>query len=49
MDIVIVATGNLKAFSQAIQLVRKGGTIVMFGVPNKGDKISTVKVTIFEK
>ena len=46
VDIVIVATGNLKAFSQAIQLVRKGGTIVMFGVPNKGDKI---EIDILEK
>ena len=39
LDVVIIATGNLKALNQAIHLVRKGGTIVMFGVPNKGDKI----------
>ena len=49
VDIVIVATGNLKAFSQAIQLVRKGGTIVMFGVPNKGDKIEIDMSVIYSK
>jgi len=49
VDIVIVATGNLKALSQAIQLVRKGGTIVMFGVPNKGDKIEIDMSVIYSK
>jgi L-iditol 2-dehydrogenase len=49
VDIVIVATGNLKAFSQAIQLVRKGGTIVMFGVPSKDDKIEIDMSVIYSK
>jgi L-iditol 2-dehydrogenase len=49
VDIVIIATGNLKALSQAIQLVRKGGTIVMFGVPNKGDKIEIDMSVIYSK
>ena len=49
VDIVIVATGNLKAFSQAIQLVRKGGTIVMFGVPSKNDKIEIDMSVIYSK
>jgi L-iditol 2-dehydrogenase len=36
VDVAIVATSNLHAFQDAIKLVRKGGTVVMFGVPSKG-------------
>ena len=36
VDVAIVATSSLHAFQNAIKLVRKGGTVVMFGVPNKG-------------
>ena len=36
VDIAIVATGNLQALSSAIDLVRKGGTVVLFGVPSSG-------------
>ena len=39
VDVVIVATGNLKALQDAVTFVRKGGTIVMFGVPSKGANI----------
>jgi len=39
VDIAIVATGNLHAFEDAINLVRKGGTVLLFGVPSKGDKL----------
>ena len=39
VDVAIVATGNLNAFDSAINLVRKGGTIVMFGVPSKDASI----------
>ena len=35
VDVAIVATSNLHAFQDAIKLVRKGGTVVMFGVPSK--------------
>lgn len=35
VDIAIVATGSLDAFKDAITLVRKGGTVAMFGVPSK--------------
>ncbi len=35
-DIVIVATGNINAMMQAFELVRKGGKILIFGVPSKG-------------
>ena len=36
VDIAIVSTSSLHAFQDAIKLVRKGGTVVMFGVPSKG-------------
>ena len=49
VDVAIIATGNLKAFSQAIGLVRKGGTIVMFGVPNKGDQVEIDMSAVYSK
>ena len=49
VDVAIVATGNLEALSQAVHLVRKGGTIVMFGVPNKGDKIEIDMSIVYSK
>ncbi len=36
VDVVIVATSSLNAFQDALKLVRKGGSVVMFGVPSKG-------------
>ena len=36
VDIAIVSTSSLHALQDAIKLVRKGGTVVMFGVPSKG-------------
>jgi L-iditol 2-dehydrogenase len=36
VDVAIVATGSLQAVSNAIDVVRKGGTVVLFGVPSKG-------------
>ena len=36
VDVVIVATSSLNALKDAVNFVRKGGTIVMFGVPSKG-------------
>ena len=34
-DLVVVATGNQKAFTQSLSIVRKGGAIILFGVPAK--------------
>ena len=34
-DLVVVATGNQKAFTQSLRIVRKGGSIILFGVPAK--------------
>jgi len=35
VDIAIVATSSLKALDDAIEMVRKGGIVMMFGVPSK--------------
>ena len=40
VDICIVATGSTKALFQAFKLTRKGGKIILFGVPPKGSQIS---------
>ncbi|MGI0064326.1 MAG: zinc-dependent dehydrogenase [Nitrosopumilaceae archaeon] len=49
VDVVIVATGSLQALSNAIDLVRKGGTVVMFGVPSKDAMINLNMSIIYSK
>lgn len=49
VDIAIVATGNLNAILQAIEFVRKGGTIILFGVPTKDAKLSLDISKIYSK
>ena len=39
-DVSIVATGSMNAFDDAIKSTRKGGTIMMFGVPSKNSIIN---------
>jgi L-iditol 2-dehydrogenase len=39
-DICITATGNMQALLQSFDLTRKGGKIVLFGVPPKGSEMS---------
>jgi len=39
VDVVIVATSSLSAITQAIEFIRKGGTVVLFGVPSKDAKL----------
>ena len=36
VDLAVVATGSLGALQSAIDSVRYGGTVIMFGVPSKG-------------
>lgn len=38
-DAVIVATSSVKAIANAIAMVRNGGTIMLFGVPSRGDSL----------
>lgn len=49
VDIVIVSTSNLNALKDAINFVRKGGTIVMFGVPSKGAKVELDMSELYSK
>ena len=49
VDVAIVATGNLNALDSAINLVRKGGTIVMFGVPSKDASIDINMSNVYAK
>ena len=49
VDIAIVATSSLKALDDAIDMVRKGGTVMMFGVPSKGSTLDLDMSTIYSK
>ena len=49
VDIVVVSTGNLSAIEQSIDLVRKGGTIMLFGVPVKDARISLDISKVYSK
>ena len=49
VDVVIVATSSLNALKDAVGFVRKGGTIVMFGVPNKGANVELDMSEIYSK
>ena len=40
VDVCVVATDSMKAFLQSLDLTRKGGKIVLFGVPAKGSHVS---------
>ena len=49
VDVAIVATSSLKALDDAIDMVRKGGTVMMFGVPSKDAKIILNMSKIYSK
>ncbi len=49
VDVAIVATGSLTALEDAIDLVRKGGTVLMFGVPSKNATINLDMSKIYSK
>ena len=49
VDVVIVATSSLNALKDAVGFVRKGGTIVMFGVPSKGANVELDMSEIYSK
>ncbi|MFB5622170.1 MAG: zinc-dependent dehydrogenase [Candidatus Nitrosomaritimum yanchengensis] len=49
VDVAIIATSNLKALEDAIEMVRNGGAIMMFGVPSKGAKIDLDMSKIYSK
>lgn len=49
VDFAIVATGSLKAVSDAISATRKGGTIMLFGVPSKGATMEMDMSVVYSK
>ena len=49
VDIAIVATSSLKALDDAIDMVRKGGSVMMFGVPSKGASLNIDMSKIYSK
>jgi L-iditol 2-dehydrogenase len=49
VDVAIVATSSLNAIAQSIDLVRKGGTVVMFGVPSKDAKMQIDMSKVYSK
>jgi len=49
VDVAIVATSSMNALEDAIDMVRKGGTVMMFGVPSKGAKLDLDMSKIYSK
>ncbi|WP_316504742.1 zinc-dependent dehydrogenase [Nitrosopumilus sp.] len=49
VDVAIIATSNLKALEDAIEMVRKGGFVMMFGVPSKNSKLDLDMNKIYSK
>jgi L-iditol 2-dehydrogenase len=49
VDVSIVATGSLAAVSDAILSTRKGGTIILFGVPSKGATMQIDMSVVYSK
>lgn len=49
VDVAIVATSSLKALDDAIDMVRKGGAVMMFGVPSKGATLNLDMSKIYSK
>ncbi len=49
VDLAIVATGSLTALKDAMELVRSGGTVMMFGVPSKGNTMEMDMSMIYSK
>jgi 2-desacetyl-2-hydroxyethyl bacteriochlorophyllide A dehydrogenase len=48
-DIVIDATGVIAVMNRAIDFVRKGGTVLLFGVPPSGKNLAMEGFKIFQK
>ena len=44
-----MATGNLIALKKSFTYVRKGGTVVLFGVPSKGEIIDIDMSNVYSK
>ncbi len=49
VDVAVVATGSLQALEDAIDLVRSGGSVMMFGVPSQGAMMEIDMSRIYAK
>ncbi len=49
VDVAIVATSSMGALEDAIDMVRKGGAVMMFGVPSKGARLDLDMSKIYSK
>ncbi|MDE1765373.1 MAG: zinc-dependent dehydrogenase [Thaumarchaeota archaeon] len=49
VDVAIVATGSTSAIAQSLEIVRKGGTVVLFGVPSKDARMSIDISKVYSK
>ena len=49
VDVAIVATSSMKALEDAIDMVRKGGSVMMFGVPSKDAKLDLDMTKVYSK
>ena len=49
VDIAMVATGSLAALQDAIGTVRRGGTVMMFGVPSAGASLDLDMSAVYSK
>lgn len=49
VDLCIVATGNVTALLQSFELTRRGGKVLLFGVPPKGSQMSYDTSKIYSK
>ena len=49
VDVAIVATSSLEALNDALKVVRRGGTVMMFGVPSKGATINLDMCQVYNK
>ncbi|MEM2855616.1 MAG: zinc-dependent dehydrogenase [Candidatus Nitrosocaldaceae archaeon] len=49
VDTVIVSTSNINAFKLALDIVRSGGKVIIFGVPSKGSVVDLDLNKVFTK
>ena len=48
-DVCIVAAGSMAALEGAIGAARRGGTVVMFGVPSRGDRLQLDMADVYSR
>lgn len=49
VDVAVVATSSLAALKDAIDVTRKGGTVMMFGVPSKGAEMNLDMADLYSR